>query len=308
MFILHEDVSLGNVEAFTKEHIRRVRIGSVDVMIIDQEHAEFDSAFGLSPALKACIASGKTRVVLEEYFNPELRTNAEDIPVLGKAAGLLWKNTEEKQNTRVLFNDAVTEECRRAGKPIAVADIANKMSYMVDRFLPSLTALAAALPLATHNLALANLISAAIYMGGIEAYGQIMNKGIFDKNKIHEYERILLSAEDARRVYVAEGIKQLAHEYQPKEGETAMPDETRPQIVVIYPKAHARRIADYLENPSLAGKLSQVAKRIMYKTLPNLDFSVRIYEWKERLAKLIGNPSLANWQLVSNRPIRLFGN
>jgi len=99
MCILHEDVSLGNVEAFTKEHIRRVRIGSVDVMIIDQEHAEFDSAFGLSPALKACIASGKTRVVLEEYFNPELRTNAEDIPVLGKAAGLLWKNTEEKQNT-----------------------------------------------------------------------------------------------------------------------------------------------------------------------------------------------------------------
>jgi len=52
---------------------------------------------------------------------------------------------------------------------VAVADIANKMSYMVDRFLPSLTALAAALPLATHNLALANLISAAIYMGGIEA-------------------------------------------------------------------------------------------------------------------------------------------
>lgn len=79
------------------------------------------------------------------------------------------KIQRRNRTPRVLFNDAVTEECRHAGKPVAVADIANKMSYMVDRFLPSLTALAAALPLATHNLALANLISAAIYMGGIEA-------------------------------------------------------------------------------------------------------------------------------------------
>lgn len=261
------------VESFIKEHVTGIRIGSVDVIIINQEHSEFNLSEGLPPVLKAYIASEKTKAVLEEYFNPELRLNAENMPILG----------------------------------VVVADIANKMSYMTDRFLAHATALLVALPLAQQNLALANIVSSIVYMGGVEAYGQITNKGMFDKEQVHNYEKILLSAEDARRVYVAEGIKQLAHEYQPRQGEVVS-DETRPQIVVVYPEAHAKRIANYLENPLIVDRLSQTAKRIMYRTLPNLDFSVRTYEWKENLAKLASDPALANWQLVSNRPIKLFGN
>ena len=127
---------------------------------------------------------------------------------------------------------------------------------------------------------------------------EFLDKGIYNKDKISKLQSLYISMEDARRIYAAKGLKTLAQDYNREYPSSNRGN--RNQIAVVYPKAHASRIVDYMTSKNAFVKGMETAKKFLY-SLPNLDYSYRIYNWKDTLAKVSNKPELAAWQLTTEK-------
>ena len=299
-----------DVQKFVSEKVLGVRVNGIDVISIDFEHS--DEA--INPIFEAYIRSPKTRVLVAEYFYPELKSNMERTGLLTyiKRLGRDFAN-------RIEYAEKISNLCSKTSKPVAVADISNKAKYMFFReflrHLPNMSTIiwasVGADPEVIRVLEMANVT----WLIGL-LYQMALNKGIYDTEKVSKLDKFILDFEQARRLYAARGIEQLTEEYSP----SSQSERDESQIVVMYPKAHGVRIADYLINPNR--NLDKI-KGLFYKLLgQGLDFSVRQWRRKDSLQKLadsgyrwgeqgsqiskqsdLESADLANWILFSERKI-----
>lgn len=282
-------VSSETLERFLEEKCEGVRIGNTDVVFVSQDHVR---NLVLDPALESLASAPGTKAILVEYFDPELKANAKNFPILGEFLEQVFQASGGGR-VKTSLSNKIAEIARKTGKPIAVADIANKPEYYYGYSLAP-GGLIAASNMFPTLLPVAITYSAMYGVNRIHEF--ITKRGHFDPNKIHKYEKMLLDTEDARRVFVAMGVRQLASEYQPRDVEPS-------RILACYPKAHAMRIADYLTNQDTFSKMSKTAKQLLYRLYPALDISVRQYQHKGTLARLAQDQSLAGWQRFSNRSL-----
>ena len=294
MVSMSDVVQVGRVSAetlgtFLNEACEGIRIGNTDVVFVEQEHTR---NLELDPSLESLARASGTKAILVEYFEPELKANARNFPVLGKLLEKVF-NAEGGAGVKTNLSNKLAEIAKEVGKPIAVSDIANKAEYYFGYSLAPSGLLAA-------SSVLPALLPVAITytsMTGINRLHEfVTKKGHYDPEKIHQYEKILLDTEDARRVFAAMGIRQLVSEYQPKSSEPC-------RILACYPKAHSMRIANYLTDQGSFSRTERWAKQLLYRLYPAIDISVRQYQWKDTLARVTKDPSLAGWQQFSNRSL-----
>lgn len=288
-----------------KDHVRVVRVGNADVTIVDQEHDEHKGQ--IDPVLQAYLDSPSTKTAVVEYFMPELQRNAPKLPeFVNKSIGSIEDLTKEGRGS--MFMD-IAEIMKKDGKTVSCVDIANKLSYeiyyalMKGQALPAVASLIPQIPLSPVDRLLLASVLPLVFWGGDELL-ETGGKGIYNKQKISLLENLALSMEDGRRIYAAKGLKSLAQDYN-KEYPVSNAGQENPQIVVVYPRAHAIRIADYMTSDSLVTKAAKTAKQFLYY-LPNLDYSYRTYTWKDMLAKATNKPELASWQLTTSKKVSPF--
>ncbi len=303
------------IDNFVQEKVIGVKLNGVNVISIDFEHSNEE----VDPILEAYIKSPNTRVIVAEYFYPEIKNNAERTGLLS-----IMNNIGGNYTAGIEYAKKLSEICRTANKPVAVTDLANKARYIPFReffrnsplFLELVWGISGVQPELFQSLNLPITGANVAWVSGM-ILGLSTGKGIFDKEKVGSLEKFVLDFEQARRLYAASGIKQLTQEYPPLN----QPGKHEPQIVVVYPKAHGIRITDNLINPNRG---LDKAKDVVYKLFgPGLDFSVRQWAWKDSLQRLVdsgyrwgqsGNQSidqrpaaktttLANWMLFSERKI-----
>ena len=322
------------LKQYISERVQGVRLNGVNVILIKNEYLQDTS---VHPILEAYMASQKTNVVMVEYFDPELRQNAEaakyNIGVLISQGKNTLKAYEESIPIfpSLQFSRNLTATCQKLRKTVAVADIANKPDYSISRTLLRLFPIESFLtpPYETNLIQLAKVI---INMGIRGTYYRFLESGPekstfgFDKKNIHPNEKFFIDLEDARRLFIAKGIEQLTQEYKPflqnehpeVEGKKDIIRESNPQIVVCYPEAHIRRILNYLQIHHVTDSVKEIIHKL---TAPTLDYAVRTWEYKDQLQKLkesgyqwgkpdkVGTaeenskPDLAGWRMVSKRPI-----
>ena len=290
------------IETFVKEHVRIVRSGNVDITIIDQEHDEYKGQ--LDPVLKVFLESPRTKTAVVEYFLPELKQNSPPIPEgIKKIIGSIDNLAKEGRGN--FFMD-IAEVMKEENKNVSCVDIANNLNYELlyaayksripEMFLIGLNKNIPGI----DRLLLFYLIPLTSW--GIDAFTEADRKGIYNKNNITELQNLYTSMEDARRIYAAKGLEQMANDY--KNEYPTKTGDTRPQIVVIYPRAHAIRIANYMTNTSTFTKIAKATKSLIYH-FPGLEYSYRTYSWKDSLAKLSGKPEMASWQITTSKKFSL---
>ncbi|MCR4329438.1 MAG: hypothetical protein NUV65_02740 [Candidatus Roizmanbacteria bacterium] len=268
-----------------------IRIGPTDVLIVDEDRIHPQWFY---PELSDLAGASGTKAIMVEYFKPELLANTRRIPIIGEQLEEMATRNKIVRD-KVSVSNILARIAQHNDKPVAVADIANKPAYMVNySFLPS--ALLVASSVFHPLIPLAAASQASLIFNRLQEF---TDRGHFDKKTIHAYEKILPDLEDARRVIVALGIQELASEYQQKSTDPSDPC----RILVSYPKAHGMRIANYLTNQDAFFKATRNAKELMYRTFPFLDVSLRQYRFKESLARLTEDASLAGWQQFSNMPL-----
>lgn len=303
-----------DIETFIDQKITGIRLNGVDVLSIDIDHKGL-----LDPITVAYLNASRTKVIMPEYFHPELVENG----------GIFSSMRESSTDPRLSFAQNISTILQQSGKDIAVADIANRPSYeithLLSRYLPYLGVLGSA-ALATRtgtagllgDIGLAVNAPAAALMTG-NSHQEMSKTGIFNPDRIPRLDRFIPDWEQARRLILAKGVEQVTTEYRP----TGKQGEVTPQIILLYPQAHGIRMADILENPHPFMDKAQAAA---YRLLgPTMDFSVRTYRWKNSLQKLsesgyrYGQPdihpptqvfpnttdNLAGWMRVSNRKIKI---
>lgn len=298
-----QELNGNQIEQFVNNHVRVVRIGNVDVTIIDQEHEDFKGE--LNPVLGAYLKSGRTRTAAVEYFMPELQQNATNLPVIGsKAYDAMLALKKEGRGSMFM---AIADIMREQNKTISCVDIANKLDYeayyalMKGSILPALSAIFPQLPYTPMERL---LLAAALPVGGwfVDELLEAVGKGIYDKQGISKLENLYLSMEESRRIYASKGLNQLAKDYNKEYPSKA--GQGNPQIVVVYPRAHAIRIANYMTSQDVFTKTAKFIKGFLTH-LPNLDYSYRTYTWKDTLAKISEKPELAAWQLTTSKKVPL---
>ena len=255
-----------DVTKFVEEKVIGLLLNGVAVICMDFEHSDRT----INPIAEAFIRSPDTNLVVAEYFYPEIMSNLNRI---GKS---LLADKMGGGEARIGFSRELSKLCRLSHKSVACTDIASKARYMIFRelfrsfpqYLLSLCALSGVsreilnplyLPVLVTNISWIYMISASLFLG----------KGIFDKNKVGALEGLIVDFEQARRFYAARGVEELTKEYAPQTQSTGK----KPQIVVMYPKAHGIRIAEHLLHRNVG---LEKAKNVIYKLFgPGLDFSVR---------------------------------
>ncbi len=283
------NVSPEAIRIFLSKKCEGFRIRETDVILVAQEHT---SDFNLDLSLKSLAGASGTKVILVEYFSPELEANVRNFPFIGQLLKIVYE-TKSAKGVKTSLSNKLAQIARETGKPIAVADIANRAEYTLNYALVPGGLLEVSSVF--HALIPVAIIYASMY--GINRLQEfITHGGHFNQEKIHQYEKILLDIEDARRVFVSMGIRQLVREYQPIGSEPC-------RILACYPKAHVMRIANYLYNQELFFRFMKTAKQLLYRLYPALDISVRQYRWKDTLARIAQDPTLAGWQLFSNRSL-----
>lgn len=309
-------LSIDDIQEFIRKKVIGVKINGVNVISIDFEHSDEE----INPVAQAYLKSPSTRVIVVEYFYPEIKKNAERIGLLS-----LMNNIGGYYSDRIVYSKKISDICREANKPVAVTDIANKASYISFReffrnspqYFKLMWEMSGVYPELINSLYTPiTLTNIAWILGIVLAYKT--GKGIFNKEKISGFEKFFLDFEQARRLYAAKGIEQLTKEYPP----LSQPGKNDPQIIAFYPQAHGIRISDYLINPSRG---LDKAKDIVYKLFgPGLDFSVRQWMWKDSIQKVVDSgyrwggstiqssarlnhqsTDLANWVLFSDRKITI---
>lgn len=284
-------VSERELEHYLKTSCRTLKIGTTDVIIANEEHRENAR---LHPALEAIAGAKGTKAILVEYFSPELQRNAANFPIFGK---ILEKRSKKLKNMQFKtgVSNQLAEIAKENDKPIAVADIANGPQYYYGYSLVPLTVFEASM----SYYPLLATVTIPYIINRVQEYS---SAGHFDPKKIHGYEKILLDTEDARRIFTAEGIEQLASEYPGS------------RILSAYPKGHAMRISNYLTNTEPTTRATKAVKKQLYRFIPGVDKSVRTYRWKDQLSRLGENDnqmesneekviyeSLAGWRKISDR-------
>lgn len=155
-------------------------------------------------------------------------------------------------------------------KPLFVADVADNFTYMFYKvgLFPALTILSTFVPTLLAPISfsflewMANRISELTY------------RGPFNRRRMgHLSQWFNVDPEDARRVFVADALFKVAKELNESvpQNESADIGSNPPQIVLIYPKAHTMRIANYLLHP-------HILKHMFYSIFPGLDRHLR--EWR----------------------------
>ncbi len=314
-------LSKPQVEQFVNQRVIGAKLNGLNILSIDFEHNEGP----IDPVLRAYITSPKTKIVVPEYFYPEMMRwlDAKTIRLFKKIN--FW---EQFHQDRVDFARRFAEVCREADKRVAVTDLANKPNYLLNRVLlrtmPFFMSYSNALKevllgqykdispyaiffiIAWSNVYYYELLASSFYNGYF----------FFSKEKIGRLEKWIPDFEQARRLFAAKGIRQLT-----EENGNGSNRDSESQIVLVYPRAHGIRILDNLIHPSRG----ETIKDRFYKLLgPGLDFSVRQWEYKDTLQRLAESgyrwgenefmqarissetemkPSLANWMLVSERKI-----
>jgi len=308
-FINQPQLESPKLEAFVNDHVRIVRMGNTDITIIDQEHDEHKGE--LNPLLTAYLTHQRTKTAVVEYFMPELQRNASKTPEFVKK-NIISVDGIIDEGRGSMFMD-IAEIMKINGKSVSCVDIANKLSYesyyalMKGKALPAFAALIPQIPLSPIDRLLLSTIMPLVSWSG-DSVLEMLGKGIYDKQKISLLENLALSMEDGRRVYAAAGLKVLAQDYNkeyPTQNMNQQDNNNHPQIIVVYPRAHATRIANYMTSESTFTKAAKSAKQFLYY-LPGLDYSYRTYEWKDILAKATDKPELASWQLTTSRKIGPF--
>lgn len=236
--------------------------------------------------LKYFVDNSNTEGVMIEYFAPELKYNTRNSSPLAKPF-IRQHLHDPKYKDRIFGFNYLASLAKRSGKDVYVADIANKPAYQALRagwgYTPGATA-AIALSHIDSPLALAG---SAVGGGILSAIVQeTISRVTPNKNKL---ENIIPTPEDARRVFIARGIREVTrrlndHPETNKNG----------TLLVVYPEAHINRILDYLDNGS--------RKERLYKSaLPGLDYHIRRYSVAKEPDQ--ASRELSGWQLVEEMPI-----
>lgn len=286
-----------DVNSFINERVLGARVNGVDIITLDFAHKEKN----IHPVMEAYIRSPRTRVVVSEYFYPELKINAEkaglSILLNSKFLKLIYRHHDRLNRSRKLAGI-----CQEAGKPVAVTDIANRPLYFLEReaFRWSPYCIAFLGEKIIKKYAIFPAIKYANIAWIINYWhSMIKGKGIFNREHIPSLDKFVLDFEQARRLYLAKGVEHLTAVISP----SSMPRKKDSQIVALYPRAHGMRMVDILVNSH--PKLDKV-KNAIYKTFaPYLDYSVRIWKWQDSEQSLLDSRGSiqANWRLVYNYKI-----
>lgn len=273
------------IEEKDKSHCNIIDIpNGSPVVMIDREHDEWNGE--VDPLLAQCLGNPNCQTYVPEYFLPDLKRNESKYPeVLKKLVGFSSDNSNAGYGNRgEYFYSHAKEFIQGEGKRVSVVDIANCGLYEVYFNLwPFAFSLAGvSTPIAPTLKVLSSL--APIIMKGLNAFSdgqkvkcQKTNEngvGIFDKKKISWYEKFMYDFEDARRVYAAKAIEKLSID---TKNEYPNQDQF---LTVVYPKAHAMRITDYLTKQNSDNSLFTKFKEFVYH-YPGLEFSTRTYENKK---------------------------
>lgn len=207
-------------------------------------------------------------MVFVEYFPPELEKNMPYLNELGEFS----KNIVEVYGV-------IAAIAHEAGKPIAVADIANRPLYEVYHFglYPLIGAAAIASARLGTPLGKAGFIVGEAYVTSV-AYQASQRKGTYSVVP-NTLERLTPGANDARRALTARGIAQTAQ---------ALPPNA--SLAYIAAPAHVNRVKAMLTNTKTT---PDSVKAVAYKGLVGLDRSTRIYK-----------PTDSGWEQIANTPIR----
>lgn len=224
--------------------------------------------------MKAYVDADQTNIIVTEYFEPELKRNGVCL-ILGPIK--TWRSRKKKSsvddseylNKRLNSAEVIASAAQEANKPVAVADIGTKFS-----FLPAfLVSLRIPLPLlAADNKFLFSLGLSVVALQHYFLYFH-RGEGIFNKDRIGEFEKFIVDFEQARRQYLEKGVEQLTEKiYAETNGE-----ETS-QVVVLYPRAHGNRMIENIIHPH--PKLDKIKSGVYKTTAPWLNFSLRRWEYQ----------------------------
>ncbi len=187
------------VDEFVEEKVIGVKLNGVNVVSIDFEHTDEE----ISPICEAYIKSPNTRVVVVEYFYPEIKNNAERTGLLSimNSMGVAW-------TARIEFAKRLSEICREANKSVAVTDIANKARYIPfkeffrnsPQFLHAIWGISGVQPELFQSLNLPITGANLAWVSGM-ILGLVAEKGIFDTEKVGSIEKFWISnrQEDSMR-------------------------------------------------------------------------------------------------------------
>ena len=285
--LAHQAYTYAEAQKFA-EYIGRtvdcLQYGNSYVIFINIDWHDFSG--NIHPVQEAFIASRLTRIVMLEYFNPELFVHAANVPLLGNMARWLWNRNYYQESERIRYAKALERACVKYKKPVAVTDIAHTTNYSLNFYLSYLVSFVAGVAslfnlLPDHHAALL-LAGCFLYHRldtGMRRLGKKLGKklslgGAFDPEYIHWYEKFFLDLEDGRRVLGASGIRQLVSEYAGQEKETPS------YIVVNLPPAHGIRYAFTLLDVTRADIWARKIKQVLYRLVPNISPSVRTWVYK----------------------------
>jgi hypothetical protein len=268
-----EMMNFRRTAAFLNERMRLEQTGNTDLVLIDWDReirTKQNDVIPLHPAFEELISRGSWDRVVIEYFAPELKAHADDIPILKYAAHheLVGKN-RNAYRLRVFGFNGVARLAGRNKIDVATLDIANDFIYMLDRdMVPALMGgVIPAAVVAIERLATSNLTGSVLETAGMAlawwviistlakfgfAFSQAellgVNNGIFavDHNFI---DKVTIHLEDARRVFAANALEYMAKDLTKQE-----PDKKH-QVMVVYPPHHNSRFQHYLHHPTLAKQL-----------------------------------------------------
>jgi hypothetical protein len=279
------------------------------ILFVNQDWHGFTGE--LHPIHQALIASRHTRVVVLEYFNPELQVNARTVPLLGGIAHWLWNRRYYQDSERMRYAKALENACAKHQKPVAVVDIAHNTNYSFNFYLGYLASIVGGIAsllkfIPDHHIA---LVLAGLFLyhrldTGIRRVGNRLGKklsigGMFNPNHIHWYEKFFLDLEDGRRVLGTCGVRQLVSEYVAKEKEAPN------YIVVNVPPAHGIRYAFHLLDPTQADTWARKVKQVIYGLTPNISPTVRTWTYKRGISHASDHTAHGVWILASKRRMKL---
>lgn len=291
---------------YVKKNVLGAQVAGVNILTASIEH----ESLIVPPVARDFIFSPHTKVVMPEYFYPELRRwlytpSTRRIQKIGK-----WSKAYQR---RVSLAKKLADVIGKSEKTVAVADIANKPSYILFRemwltlpwFVPAVTFMPDAVvndPFVNFLIFESAVCLTTLIPNSLNAYFFEKGRGIFDKKRVHWYESITPHFESARRLFLAKGTQQILEEYPSAPGEDA-------QIVHPFPIAHARRFLKHLVEPTpVADAIMDPVFRCMG---PTLDYTVRQWEPKHMLNTALKSDRQParkrrsiDWMMVSERPLK----
>ena len=286
------------LQQFVEKKVKGVKVNGINVITIDID--DRDHFTPLSPITKAYMGADATKVNVIEYFDPELRKNKVHTYMNPRASWRKRRRPLEEQDPeesifrQLYFAKEVTEAAKDTGKPVAVMDIADRVS-----FFPATIAMRSVPNMVNAGLALADIvpsnlgtIALASSWFALLGYQMIENKGMYNRDQVTVFDKFVLDLEQARRLYVGKGIEQVTRDL--SESGATQDD----QVVALYPRAHGIRILDAIVNPR---PVSNKIKSGIYKiSAPWLNYETRMWEYKGE-----GSEDQNGWVRTSKKRITM---